>query len=381
MNDDTPLSRIATSELASIPIEATAPSDSAQEAAIAAMERAYERRRLARRRRHVLLGCAAAAAAVVGVLGSLRLYRDHDRRVVAGTSPSSAAGHAVTAQVEEAKDSVVVSSDHAPTALAGGGVLGAGDRIVSEPTGHASLVLSTGTKIALQPEADLTVVSAGADEIFELRVGAVGLHVAKLAPGERFVVRTPDAEVEVRGTAFTVSVVPPDPSCGGGTRTRVVVDEGAVVVRSAGAEWRVIEKERWPSCAGTHAFAPAPIAASAPVAAKTMKPSIAPGAPGASAVGAAGASPTNATSHLAAENDLFTEALAAKQRGDAAAALAGFELYLARYPGGRLAENAEVERMRLLSGAEAVLAAREYLARHPSGFAREEAQALVSASH
>ena len=62
-------------------------------------------------------------------------------------------------------------------------------------------------------------------------------------------------------------------------------------------------------------------------------------------------------------------------------ALERLELLIKRYPESELAHNARVERFRVLerSGrhAEAVSAARAYLARHPDGFAGEEAERLL----
>ena len=72
--------------------------------------------------------------------------------------------------------------------------------------------------------------------------------------------------------------------------------------------------------------------------------------------------------------------MAARRRGDTSGALAGYERYLAKYPQGALAESATVERMRLLAAsdpARGAAAAKGYLARFPSGFARGEAATLA----
>ena len=82
---------------------------------------------------------------------------------------------------------------------------------------------------------------------FSLESGSFFAKVAKLTADERFVVATPDAEVEVRGTAFRVTIVPGDPTCAGGSPTRLEVSEGVVVVRHSGTEVRVAAGERWPS--------------------------------------------------------------------------------------------------------------------------------------
>jgi TolA-binding protein len=62
-------------------------------------------------------------------------------------------------------------------------------------------------------------------------------------------------------------------------------------------------------------------------------------------------------------------------------ALERLDTLIARYPDAELAHNARVERFRLLNGMgrkqEAAAAAREYLKRHPRGFAAAEAQQLL----
>jgi hypothetical protein len=86
-----------------------------------------------------------------------------------------------------------------------------------------------------------------------------------------------------------------------------------------------------------------------------------------------------ASSDLAAQNDLFADGIAAKNHGDSAAAVAAFERFVARYPDSALAENAAVERMKLLGSTEAGrAAARDYLARYPAGVARGAANALLA---
>lgn len=94
-----------------------------------------------------------------------------------------------------------------------------------------------------------------------------------------------------------------------------------------------------------------------------------------------GLAPTSAPRDLLAlRNELFSTALAAKRRGELPAALSGFDEYLARFPGGELAENAAAQRIGLLAKVDpsrAAAAARAYLTRWPTGFAQQEARALV----
>jgi TolA-binding protein len=77
---------------------------------------------------------------------------------------------------------------------------------------------------------------------------------------------------------------------------------------------------------------------------------------------------------------LFAEALRAKQRGDGAAALALYAEFLREFPDSPLAENALVQRMRLLGERDRGLAqaeAQRYLQRYPRGFAEHEARELA----
>jgi hypothetical protein len=83
---------------------------------------------------------------------------------------------------------------------------------------------------------------------------------------------------------------------------------------------------------------------------------------------------------LAAQNELFQSAVRAARRGDDTTALAGFDALLQRFPDSPLATDARVRKFRTLSRlgrlSEARVAASDYLARHPQGFARAEAERL-----
>ena len=81
-------------------------------------------------------------------------------------------------------------------------------------------------------------------------------------------------------------------------------------------------------------------------------------------------------SALAEQNELFAAALSARRRGDTSAALGTLEKLITRYPSSALAENAMVERMRLLTGAPQRREALRYSRSYPRGFAREEAERI-----
>jgi hypothetical protein len=211
-------------------------------------------------------------------------------------------------------------------------------------------VFATGTTVEVEGGGDVLVVQADRSQILALGGGALRADVMKLAPGERFVVRTSDAEVEVHGTSFRVAQVP---SPCDGISTRVTVFEGVVAVRHAGTEDRVASGEEWPrGCDSPKRTATAPHVA-----------------------------PPALTSTLAAQNALYAEALAANRAGDAPGAIAKLDRFLSVYPDSPLAESAAAQRMKLLRDADpsrAQAAAHAYLERYPDGIAKTEADAILA---
>ncbi|HWZ88418.1 MAG TPA: FecR domain-containing protein, partial [Polyangiaceae bacterium] len=269
--------------------------------------------------------------------------------------------------------------------LRSGSPLPPGGHLVADAHGGAALRLSTGTEIAIEHDASLAFSDAGPTEHFVLSQGQIRAHVAKLGAGERFIVSTPDAEVEVHGTVFSVALAESDNTCGDGNRTRVTVDEGIVEVRAHGQSAFVHPGERWPAnCAA------APAAASAVEAVKAPAQRPAPAAVSASATAlsragqdalSASPEPTTNASRLAQQNDLFSKGVTARRNGDTAGAVAAFDSLLSHYPASALTESAAAERMRALAPGNrdaARAAAKEYLARYPQGFARHDADAILA---
>jgi hypothetical protein len=248
--------------------------------------------------------------------------------------------------------------------------LASGQRIDTPENGGAALQFSTGTSLDLAGQTSFRVDSQGATQRFSLQRGELVAHVAKLTSPQRFIVDTPDTEVEVRGTRFRLRVVEQPEACGGGTRTRLEVSEGAVEVRvaSIGAV-SVKAGEVWPTdCQGAApALAPAAQAAM-PRAAVLTKPA---------APAAASGSEVERSSALAPQNDLFAEGVARGRQGDTSGALRVYQELMSRFPSSPLAESAMVQRMRLLAGTAGGRAeARRYLTRYPRGFALDEAKKL-----
>ncbi len=359
MSERTPLAQAAAELLASV-TPAVAPPDAATQHAELAAIRA-ELARATRRRRWKVRSpvIALAASLAIGVL-ALR------NRAQAPVARAPEGGTTVTA----AHGEVVAYRGSSRIVLSGGSTVIAGDVVTCSGTDcSASLTLPTGSHIVLGGAGTRVALDslAGGTQILKVESGSARFEVEKLRPGERFVVKTIDAEVEVRGTIFRVTVVEDPQACVDSGRTRVEVAEGLVAVRHASTENLVSPGQHWP----TTCVSAMPAAPLAPT------PSVAPALPEPRPSASAQKKASTAGSDLTAQNALWADAVAAKKRGDSGAALAGFNNYLAKYPSGFLAEAAEVERMRLLTGSARVAAARAYVAKHPNGFARAEALAII----
>jgi hypothetical protein len=228
----------------------------------------------------------------------------------------------------------------------------AGARLKVPADGGLTLALATGTRLAVAAASSARVVELDAMQRFDLERGVMAAQVAKLGVGRRFVIATPDAEVEVRGTRFAVAVgeegaAPCDPAM----RTRVTVEEGVVVVRHGSFETRVAAGGHWPDCGPATAPLPAPRSRRAgPVSSRTVA-AVAPAS--ASDGAAAAAAEALRASTLAEQNDLFAAALAAGRRGDLEEARHWLDQLIDRYPNGQLVDSARAERARLIRQAAA----------------------------
>jgi ferric-dicitrate binding protein FerR (iron transport regulator) len=260
--------------------------------------------------------------------------------------------------------------------------VGTGATIETADEGGAALQLATRSSLVLSGATSLRFDSNDRTQRFMLGHGGLLAHVAKLTEGQRFIVNTPDAEVEVRGTRFLLRVLQRPEACGFGSRTRLEVSEGVVEVRSAGTTSRVAVGQTWPAdCA--HAARPAAgevaeEAAEARPAAVAANPSNA--TAGSGRPGVATGPTAGGPSALTQQNDLFAEGVALRRQGDVAGALRAYQDLIAQFPTSPLAENAMVERMRLLSATQHSRAkeeARRYLRHYPGGFALEEARRLT----
>ena len=251
----------------------------------------------------------------------------------------------------------------------------------------ARLALSGGTTLHLTPQARIDIRSMGEIQKFGLARGRLHADVAPLDAGQRFLIETPDGEIEVHGTVFELAVVRPQPGCAVATTTRVAVSRGIVEVRSAGRDDFVRAGQHWPpECEAM--VAPARAAASrahAPEGEVKVNVNVRSRAnlsrPIIHARPAAGRGEPSVPSDLAAQNDLFGAAMSAKEGGQTRRALDELDRLIARFPRGQLAEAAQVERMRLLTRTgdwpAARRQARAYLQSFPDGFAASEAHVAL----
>lgn len=347
----------------------------AREEAIAKLGVALRARARSRRRKQIAASCAVAASLLVLVGGGMLAERRH-------RSVGAELGH-----VADSTGPLTVVRDGRQATLDGSRVLPEGSDLRTPPNAEARLEYASGTRVTLGGGTHLSLVEQSRRKRFFLKEGTFLAKVSKLGPDERFVVATNDAEVEVRGTEFRVSIVAPVATCGDGTSTRLEVTEGVVVVRHGGTEKRIVAGERWPACeASVEPAADAKLATPpAPRTSAALLPSAQPPAPAPThrhdhAAAAAGS--TTDAAPLAAQNALYGRAVREKNEGRADAALTTLDDLLTTYPQSPLGESARLLRMRILATTDrrrAAVAAEDYLRRYPAGFARDEAAALVAA--
>lgn len=380
-----------------------------RERGIATIERAL----IERRRRHwrTRMGFALAAAMVLGGIGFLAIGHGSMNGPM---NEDALAETVVSVEALPLGDGATVVRAHGGESLERGVRLEAGDRVATRARGGALLNLSTGTRLQLGGGTHFVVQSEGPLQRYSLDQGVLDAQVTHLHAGQRFVVDTLDAQVEVRGTAFRLLSLSASTACDGGVRTRVEVRDGAVEVRSAGQVFLVEAGQNWPAeCGRVEASEEAEVPETEPTLAQEAAKSEGPvlsGPPSrrsrgdfveiaadsvadpyenagsienAGPLGSAGDPSrveTSQRSVLSEQTKLFARGLAEQRRGDVSSALRSYAELSVKYPKSPLAENAMVERMRLLSRRNHEAARQEaerYLARYANGFARHEAQLLL----
>jgi hypothetical protein len=256
-------------------------------------------------------------------------------------------------------------------------VLSAGDAVSTAADGSAKLRTER-SLVEVSPATQLKMTSASnAEERMQLSSGRIDLRVERRAdPSRIVVVETPDSEVVVHGTIFSVTV----DSKSGVNVTRVRVEEGAVSVLHHGERALLTTGQDWSSAVQPKS---PPEAAPAVEPVRALEPPAEPrrASRGRSVRQALRPATPVESGTLKEENRMFQLALEARNRGDDRAAVDLFAALLSKFPAAKLAEEARIERMRALSrlgdASKAAAEARRYLARHASGFAREEARSTA----
>jgi hypothetical protein len=326
----------------------------------------------ARRSRWLL---AAAAAVVLGLgFSATALLRDEQGPAV--LVQASIAG------VEAVSGTLVLSHDGRARVVSPGEEpeLSAGDAVSTAADGSAKLRTERSV-VEVSPATQLKLTSASkAEERMQLSSGRINLRVERGAdPSRIVVVETPDSEVVVHGTVFSVAV----DSKSGVNVTRVRVEEGAVSVIHHGKRALLTTGQEWSSAVqpksppeAVQAVEPEPEPAAAAEPRRASR-----GRSGRQAVRHSSPVESGEPSTLREENRMFQLALEARNRGDDRAAVDLFGALLSKFPAAKLAEEARIERMRALSrlgdASKAAAEARRYLARHATGFAREEARSTA----
>ncbi len=352
--------------------EATPPSY-ARERGVATIERAMQQ--LQRRQRYRWWATGGGVAVAAATLLWFSAYAPQ-------AEPSSLTKNEQLLTVASANGGAWFSTKDGRKALQSETTLPVGALVSTMRQGEAQLQLSTGTRLGLSSNTELQLASNTQNQRFILSSGSMQANVHELSAEERFVVITPDSEVEVVGTTFRLSVLSAAEACGDGLRTRLEVVEGVVEVRADARSWRIGAGQRWPAdCepvpepSQQDLGEPTPEAADAPEGQADVDVGELPSAQR--------KQPTPAErSVLREQSDLFGRAAAAGRRGNTTLALRLYGQLLSRFPHSALAENAMVSRMRLLasSGSDRARSeAKRYLARFPQGFAREEARRVLAA--
>jgi ferric-dicitrate binding protein FerR (iron transport regulator) len=370
------------------------------EATALAIARAANERAARRRwaRGAVALASAAAILAVVGVGWRLRTGSP----VAGDRAGAVAVGEPIVGPLHWSHQGAPVGPGEPLRHLP----LGSGDDVATEPGGRGEVVLADGVAITLESDTQVSLPdsatgatagtggSANGREVVRLARGVVSVRVPPMSPGHTFSIATPDAEVTVHGTSFTVEVVRPAGAGSAATSstadpaTKVRVTSGVVSVSSSrGGEAVLTAGMEWSSPveangAALHAPPPMPPASATTSSASAANPAskMASAPPHPASVRHDGTSPPR--SRLGEENQLLASAIAVSKGGDYAGAVATLDDLLRRFPTSTLAQEAHVERFRALAHGDRSAAAREarlYLALYPDGFARDEAKDLAIA--
>jgi hypothetical protein len=293
-----------------------------------------------RRRRILQGGVVLAVAASALLMVRLALFRN-------SVGPIQATVMAPLIQDLSGRGHVLFRAG-AQQPISGPMVLAVGDRIHLADYGGSTLKFADGTRVDMGGGTDMQVGELGARRRILIDHGRLDVRVAKLGEGERFMIASRDSEIEVHGTIFTLEAGQASPACAATpVSTRVRVSEGVVSVRYHGDMVFLHAGDVWPCSAVTATQA-------VPAATGPESPSATPDRADARPPRAAVRLPQTRSGHvesrLAAQNNLFAEAIAAERKNQRELALRKLNELLRRFPGGPLDESARAERNKILPG-------------------------------
>jgi hypothetical protein len=227
--------------------EASARRDRLLPAVRAEVQRAPARRRRARIVRRCAIGASAVGASAMAALIAVALRGG-------GVEP---AGAALRIEPLGERGLTFIDGSGMPSAIMASAAITAPGEIVAAPASWSRLSTARGVHVDLAPRTRLRVTALRPRPRrsgLRLEQGEVHCRVPHLGPSEQFSIATPEADVIVHGTVFTVRVGAPDAH--GARATCVRVDEGLVEVKHRGGSVRLGPGAQWGCAAVTAAAAP-----------------------------------------------------------------------------------------------------------------------------
>jgi ferric-dicitrate binding protein FerR (iron transport regulator) len=295
----------------------------------------------ARTHQRRLAACAVAAflvcAGAAWAFASYGTLAAHPKpSAVAARSAPSARPASIEGALHVVAGTVVATHGAAPATVRAGSDLSVehADELSSAANSEALLTLPRGVLVKLVGLTTARLVSAtDAEQHLRLDVGRVEVSVPRPGGPRLFAIQTPDSEVTVHGTEFSVVV---KREGDGPFTTAVTVTRGSVQVMHAGRERMVEAGSSW-SSSGDQDVPPSPVTASA--------------VPEPQAADLPLASPrrsAHAATSLAEQNRLFQAFLDARDQGDDAGAVKYLNTLLTRFPDTPLGDQARLARFRTL---------------------------------
>jgi hypothetical protein len=231
--------------------EASARRDRLLPAVRAEVQRAPARRRRARIVRRCAIGASAIGATATAALIAVALRGG-------GVEPG---GAALRIEPLGERGLTFIDSSGMPSAIMASAAITAPGEIVAAPAAWSRLSTARGVHVDLAPRTRLRVTALQPRPRrsgLRLEQGEVHCRVPRLGPSEQFSIATPEADVIVHGTVFTVRVGAPDAD--GARATCVRVDEGLVEVKHRAGSVRLGPGAQWGCAAVTAAPQASPTA-------------------------------------------------------------------------------------------------------------------------